>query len=140
MGTQTGLIIVITGLLLITAILLYKSDEISVWCTRKINQWIKTRQAKLRVKDAANPKRVEQRAKRKILRDKIGMYTFFLAALVLLPVGGVALGLQQRSVSNEAWALIIVATVQGALGVWAVVIGAALKKDDQKSDSENTEP
>ena len=109
-----------------------KVDTIDTWCTCKILQWTERRQIRREIKDLANPHRVKRREE---IHNKI-RNTSFLAALILLPISGIVISFWQRSIGNEAWPIVLIAVIHGTLGVWGVVIKAALqiqKEEQQKN-------
>lgn len=126
--------VVLCVVVLVVTLALLPTDKVDIWLTQKLMRFLERRRAGRQEKDAANPGRVERRKNRKEFWGKATTCVMLLTGMLLLPIGSVPLAIWQRAVGNEAWALIIVAAMQGALGVWLLVIKTALqiRKEEQQ--------
>lgn len=127
----------IVMVIIFIAVLLSPNDRFNIWTSCKLDQFIDKRKAKRQAKDEADPGRVIRRERRKAIKKAVNMYIYFLSILVILPVGGIGLTIWQYHAGNEAWPLILLPALQGSLGVWAIIIKAALQ-EKRKAEQGNS--
>lgn len=65
-------------------------------------------------------------------KEVIKAWAFFITTMVILPLAGVAVAIWQRSCQNEAWSLILVASLSAGGQIWIFVICQYLKLRRQK--------
>lgn len=118
-----------------------KEDRMNEYLTQRfrklgvtLQEHKRKRQELCQIKDTANPKRVENRQKRAAVWQTIKVYSFFIILCIIAPLAGIIVGVWQKSVGNETWAIIVGISILAFVQIWGVILTAVLKMRNEKQE------